>query len=169
MKQTPSLKHPFAELLCPVVEAAGFEMVHCETDPARRILRLYIDHGGGIGCDECQAASRLVSDWLDALGEEALGGWPGGGWLRGGYTLEVSSPGLDRPLVTPEHFARHLGAQVAVESREPLDTGGRRRVSGRLAAADQHRVQIEAEGGAFAVAYANMARARLVPNIARGG
>ena len=87
-------------LLEPPLDGMGYELLHleCATDGGRNVLRLYIDAPGGIGVDDCEEVSRRVSVLLDV--EDAL---------PSAYLLEVSSPGLDRPLVKPEHFRRFAG------------------------------------------------------------
>ena len=81
-------------LLEPMVERLGYELVHVTLGGSKtRTLRMFIDAPGGITVDDCERVSRQVSDVLDVEG-----------MVEGEYTLEVSSPGLDRPLVKQEHF-----------------------------------------------------------------
>ena len=168
----------------PLVAEAGFEVLTLEADPARHTLRLFIDKvgasvgpptasepdaEGGISVEDCARVSRLVSDWLD--GDEACappGERAGDFWREGDYTLEVSSPGLDRPLCRPAHFCRFVGAEVALHAHPPVGDGSRRRVTGRLVAAAATAdgdITLETEAGAVAIAYPRITRARLVPDL----
>ena len=114
------LRDTLTAMLRPVVEELGYELWELEYSPGRGngFVRLYIDAEAGITVDDCERVSRAVSEVLDA--EDPV---------PGQYTLEVSSPGLDRPLRTPEHFARFVGETVFVELAQPQD--GRRRFAGR--------------------------------------
>jgi len=90
-------------------------------------LTLYIDRPGGVDLDLCAAVSQALED------------------VRERYALEVSSPGLDRRLRKPEHFATQIGREVAVQMSEPVE--GRRNFRGVLAAADQDSITLTLEGG----------------------
>jgi ribosome maturation factor RimP len=139
-------------LLEPGVKALGFELVDVELEGggARTTLRVFIDGPQGITVDDCARVSRQLSAILDV--EDPI---------AGRYTLEVSSPGLDRPLVTPEDFRRFAGETVKVKTRAPLD--GRRNFKGRLAEVEGEGVVIESDGQRFAIAFEAIERARLVP------
>ncbi|MCL7571001.1 ribosome maturation factor RimP, partial [Pseudomonas aeruginosa] len=102
-------------LLAPVVEALGYECWGVEfiSQGRHSVLRVYIDRPEGILIDDCEAVSRQVSGILDV--EDPI---------SGEYTLEVSSPGMDRPLFTLEQFAKHAGEQVKIRLRSPYE--GRR-------------------------------------------
>jgi len=144
-------------LLEPGVSALGFELVDIELLGQGRhaTLRVYIDSPDGVNVDDCAAVSRQLSALLDV--EDPL---------PGGYTLEVSSPGLDRPLLTPAHYRRFVGELVKLTLAQPRD--GRRKFKGRLVEAGDDHVVIETEGAGgvpeqFRLAYADIERARLVP------
>jgi ribosome maturation factor RimP len=94
------------------------------------------DAGGGVTLDDCQKVSREISAVLDA-DEEAV--------PSASYRLEVSSPGLDRPLIALEHFQRFAGHEARVESRVPIDQ--RRRFRGRILGGRDGHVQVEEDGG----------------------
>lgn len=155
-----------AQLLSPTVASMGLELLGVEylPSPGGAVLRLYIDRPGadasaegqGVGIDDCEAVSREVSAQLDV--EDPI---------SGNYTLEVSSPGVDRPLFTPAHFARFLGEQAKVGLKLPQD--GRRRLTGRIAEVAGDTVTFEVDGQPFAVAAGNIDRARLVPDWAALG
>lgn len=143
-------------LLAPTVASLGLELLGVEFVPSGHsaLLRLYIDAPGRlVGIEDCEAASREVSALLDV--EDPI---------ESEYTLEVSSPGVDRPLFSVEQFARFLGEQAKVQLRLPQD--GRRRMAGRIAAAAEGRVTLDVEGlGELSVAMDNIEKARLVPDL----
>jgi ribosome maturation factor RimP len=139
----------------PVLEGEGFETVLVEYVARSRILRLYVDHADGITVDDCGRVSRLVGDLLDAEGLSDE--------IEGRYTLEVSSPGLDRPLVRPAHFKRFVGRKIRVTTQVAQE--GRRKLTGELATADDEGIRLVSEGRSYAIAYGTIARARLVPEL----
>jgi ribosome maturation factor RimP len=138
----------------------GYDLVLVEYIPRGHILRLYIDHENGISLDDCSRVSRLVGDVLDA--ESTLEG-PGG--LDSRYTLEVSSPGLDRPLIRPEHYQRFVGETVDVLVDGLLEDATGPQLVGLLAFADDSLVHVETKGHRYTIAYDKIERARLVPNL----
>jgi ribosome maturation factor RimP len=162
-----------AALLSPTVEALGLELLGVEYLPAPggATLRLYIDRPGAeplrgplpegegsalhVGIEDCEAVSREVSALLDV--EDPISGH---------YTLEVSSPGVDRPLFTAAQCARFLGEEAKIVLKLPQD--GRRRFQGRIAAVEGDRVafSIEAkpEDAILSVTFDNIEKARLVPD-----
>lgn len=152
-----------AQLLAPTVEALGVELVGVEYLPAPggATLRLYIDVPGGEGersvtIDDCESVSREVSAQLDV--EDPISGH---------YTLEVSSPGVDRPLFTAGQFARFVGEEAKVTLKLPQD--GRRRLQGRILKVEEEtvHVQVEGPGGVpqeIAFGMGNVEKARLVPD-----
>ena len=142
------------------VNALGFDLVDVELIGGRQhqTLRVYIDSRGGITVDDCADVSRHVSAILDV--EDPL---------PGSYTLEVSSPGLDRPLVTRADFERYRGQMVKLRMHAPV--AGRRNFTGRLLEVTGEVIAIEVgplPGGVMEridLALADIERARLVPNI----
>jgi ribosome maturation factor RimP len=134
--------------------ALGFELVDAELSGGHqhRTLRVYIDSPHGVTVDDCAAVSRQLSSILDV--EDPF---------PGSYTLEVSSPGLDRPLVTPADFHRFQGAIIKVRLLSALD--GRRNFTGRLVETSAESVVIEADHERFRLPLAGIERARLVPAI----
>lgn len=148
-----------SQLLEPAIADLGLELVGIEFSPnsGSSLLRVYIDEPErGITIDDCERASREISALLDVNDPVA-----------GRYTLEVSSPGLERPLFTPAHFERFAGEQVRINVNLPID--GRRRFQGRIDAVDAERVTIEQDGAPMQIAHANIAKARLVPDYAALG
>ncbi|WP_226468697.1 ribosome maturation factor RimP [Luteimonas panaciterrae] len=146
-------------LLTPTVQSLGLELLGAEYLPApgSAVLRLYIDvpadaeEGRVVGIEDCEAVSREVSAQLDV--EDPISGH---------YTLEVSSPGVDRPLFTPEQFARFLGEQAKVGLKLPQD--GRRKLQGVIASVEGNTITFEVDGAPVAVVFDNIDKAKLVPD-----
>ena len=148
-----------AELLSPTVASLGLELLGAEYLPAPggATLRLYIDvpadaeEGRLVGIEDCEAVSREVSAQLDVADP-----------ISGHYTLEVSSPGVDRPLFTPGQFARFTGETAKVALKLPQD--GRRRLQGAIARVEDGRIVFVVDGAEMPVAFDNIDKARLVPD-----
>jgi ribosome maturation factor RimP len=141
------------DLVRAVVEPMGYECVGVEHDTGSTgaaVLRVYIDHADGIGLDDCEAVSHQLSGALDVADP-----------IAGQYDLEVSSPGLDRPLFQLEHFRRFIGARVRIRLAEKLN--GRRRFDGRIAGVEGDAVLLDADGERLALPFARIDTARLVP------
>lgn len=138
-------------LVAPVVEAAGLDLVDVELrrEDKRRVLRVTVDREGGLDLDTIAEVSERVSRRLDVEGFDP-----------GPYALEVSSPGVERPLRGPGDFGRHVGQEVRVRTSEPV--GGARVHRGRLIAAGEDSVTIATDDGERTVAYGNVAAARTV-------
>lgn len=130
----------------------GYELWHLELAGAgsNRLLRLYIDAEAGITLEDCEAVSHDVSVLLDV--EDPI---------TGHYQLEVSSPGLDRPLVTVEHFARFVGAMANVKLFAPID--GQRKLVGVIRGVAGDELRLECEHKTVAVPLSGIAKARLAP------
>jgi ribosome maturation factor RimP len=139
----------------PVLGPQGYEIWLIEYVPRSRVLRMFIDHPAGVSLDDCTRVSRLISDLLDAEGYSDL--------IVDHYTLEVSSPGLDRRLVKPEHFRRFVGRVVQVRTRQPID--GRRRFCGELAEAGDTGIRIDIDGQPHGLDFHQIENARLVPDL----
>jgi ribosome maturation factor RimP len=153
-----------ATLLAPTVQTLGLELLGVEYLPAPggALLRLYIDVPADaseertVGIEDCEATSREVSAQLDVADP-----------ISGHYTLEVSSPGVDRPLFTAAQFARFMGETAKVTLKVPQD--GRRRLQGAITAVDGDAITFDVDGTAFVVAADNIEKARLVPDWAALG
>lgn len=135
----------------PVVEAAGLELVEVAfgREGGRRVLRVTVDRDGGVDLDTIAEASERISRRLDV--EE---------FDPGPYELQVSSPGVERPLKDAADFARSIGERVRVRTTGPVD--GARTHTGTLVAAGDREVTIDTGGGRRAVAYEDIASARTV-------
>lgn len=140
------------KLLEPGVTAMGFELVEVELAGSQHhpTLRVYIDSPAGVTVDNCADVSRQLSALLEV--EDPL---------PGSYNLEVSSPGLDRPLVRPEDFRRFVGETIKVKMHQPIL--GRKNFTGRLVAVAADHVEVEVDKEHYDLAFEGMERARLVP------
>ncbi len=141
-------------LLTPAVTALGYELVGVEhlRQGRHSVLRLYIDSDSGVTVEDCARVSHQVSGVLDV--EDPV---------RGEYSLEVSSPGLDRPLFSLAQFERFRGRQVRLVLATPR--AGRRKFSGRLEGVRDGRVVVEVDGEQLLFSLAEIDRARLVPEL----
>ena len=138
------------ELLRPVIEGLGYEWVGAEFDGHQRVLRIYIDSPEGIGLEDCSKVSYQVSGVLDV--EDPI---------SGRYQLEISSPGMDRPLFELSQFERFVGELVRLQLSRALD--GRRRFKARIKAVEGADIIIEDEGETFTIPFSLVDKARLVP------
>jgi ribosome maturation factor RimP len=132
----------------------GFDLVRVRISGAqRRTLQIMAERldDGTMTVEDCAAISRAVSTLLDV--EDPI---------KGSYTLEVSSPGLDRPLTRPKDYTRFAGLEVKIELREPM--GGQRRFRGRIAGLADDQVQLDTEDTRVAIPYADIERAKLILN-----
>lgn len=144
-----------SELLAPTVVALGLELLGVEFAPTgnNALLRLYIDAPGRlVGIEDCEAVSREVAAVLDVNDP-----------ISSQYTLEVSSPGIDRPLFTAEQFGRWVGEQARVTLRMAQD--GRRRFQARITGVEGNDVLLSHEAGDMRIAHDNIEKARLVPDL----
>jgi ribosome maturation factor RimP len=140
-----------AAIVSPTIEGLGFELVRLRLMSGRRaLLQIMAERpDGGIEVDDCARISRAVSAVLDV--EDPV---------SGEYTLEVSSPGIDRPLTRLKDFERWAGYEAKIETAEPID--GRRRFRGTLAGVEDGEVLIEIPEGTIGLAFEMIADAKLV-------
>ena len=122
------------ELITPIVEANGFELVDVEyeKEAGNWYLRFYIDKEGGITVDDCEAVSRIFSDKLDELD-----------FIEDAYIMEVSSPGLGRPLKKEKDYVRSMGKEVEIRTYRPINK--EKEFYGILSAYDESSVTITTE------------------------
>ncbi|ASG21713.1 ribosome maturation factor RimP [Nitrospirillum viridazoti] len=143
-----------AGIIAPSVEAMGYDLVRVSlTGNARPTLQIMAERvdGAAMTVDDCAEISRAVSALLDV--EDPI---------DVAYTLEVSSPGIDRPLTRPKDFERYAGFEVRVETSQPVDD--RRRFIGMLKGIDDGKVLVEMPTGPAAVPFDLILRAKLVMN-----
>jgi ribosome maturation factor RimP len=122
----------------PAVELIALER------PAAETLRLYIDRPDGVDLALCEQVTNQLRDLLES------------------WSLEVSSPGADRPLTKPEHFRRFMGRRVQVRTREAIE--GQRSFTGTLTAADERQVRLDAPAGEVEIPLSRIRRSNLVPD-----
>jgi len=146
------------------VSGLGYELVEAQIALGGRLLRVFIDRPAGspvpatsagpvqsgISVEDCERVSRQLERVLPVEGIDY-------------DRLEVSSPGLDRVLRTPDHFRRFTGERAMLQLRVPV--GNRRRFTGVLRGASEREIELEVDGSLMSFPYANLERARLVPNL----
>jgi ribosome maturation factor RimP len=139
-------------LLAPSVIALGLRIWGIEylAQGKRSLLRVYIDGDDGVTVDDCERVSKQVSDLLDV--EDVL---------AASYTLEVSSPGMDRLLFKPEQYAESIGETVDVRLNYPFE--GRRRFVGSLNGLENDELVVQVEDSEYLIPLNNVQRARIVP------
>ncbi|HEX9450062.1 MAG TPA: ribosome maturation factor RimP [Burkholderiales bacterium] len=137
-------------LLEKTVGALGYELVDLELANRGRLMRIFIDKAGGISVEDCAGVSNHLTRLLAVEGVDY-------------DRLEVSSPGLDRPLKRPQDFARFVGERVQVKVRLPLN--GRRRFVGKLQNVGEFGIELDIDGELVSIAFTDIDKTRLVPNI----
>lgn len=152
---TQALAQRFTDVLADLqLECLGIEF---SPSQGQSTLRVYLDaEGREVTLDDCEAASRELSAMLDV--EDPI---------PGHYVLEVSSPGIDRPLFTATQFANVVGQEVKVLLKAPLE--GRRRLRGKVTSVEGEQIALEAEGKVFEFAHDAVESARIVPDWAALG
>lgn len=153
MAATTTVCQRVRELLEPSIEALGFDLVAVELTggPRRPVLRLSIDKPGGVGADDCARVTHRVSPLLDEADP-----------IASAYDLEVSSPGIERPVQKLQDFARFAGFRVRIRLEEGLP---RRRYTGRIVRVDGDTVEVEVDGTVHPLAHASIDAANLVLDI----
>ena len=121
---------------------SAIELIALER-PAAESLRLYIDHPRGVDLGLCETVTNHLRDLLES------------------WSLEVSSPGANRPLTKPAHFRRFMGRRIRVRTRETIE--GQRSFTGTLTAADERSIRLEADGGEVEIPLERIRRSNLVP------
>ncbi len=139
-------------LIEPIVIGMGYEMLGVEYIPQGKhsVLRVYIDKPEGISVDDCGDVSRQISAMLDV--EDPI---------KGEYNLEVSSPGLDRPLFTLTHFAQFTGRSATVRLKMPIN--GQRKFVGLIESVANDVLNLESNGESVAIPFDLIDKANLVP------
>lgn len=139
-------------LLEPVVNALGCELWGLDylAQGKKSVLRIYIEKEGGVLLEDCEQVSRQISATLDV--EDPI---------SGEYTLEVSSPGMDRPLFTLDQFKRYLGETVALRLRVAFE--GRRKFSGILKGVEDDEIVLEVDNEEYLLPFELLDKANIVP------
>lgn len=128
----------------------GYELVDLELANRGRLMRIFIDKPAGIGVEDCATVSNQLTRLLAVEGVDY-------------DRLEVSSPGLDRPLKRPQDYARFVGERVQVKTRLPLN--GRRRFVGILQKVGEAGIELDVDGELVSITFSDIDKTRLVPNI----
>src|SRR5262245_39041527 len=151
-----SRERQLERVLGPTIEALGCRIwgVELLSQGKHSLLRIYIDRDDGVSIEDCERVSKQVSAVLDV--EDPI---------TSSYTLEVSSPGLDRLLFKPEHYAQSVGERV--DLRLGMPEQGRRRVIGEMTRYAGDELTVDVDGTPFIVQLANVQRARIVPRFDR--
>jgi ribosome maturation factor RimP len=151
MTQTQTITGEITGLAEPILETMGFELVDVEylCERGRWVLRLYIDKEKGVTLDDCARVSRELGDLMDARD-----------LISHSYVLEVSSPGLNRPLRKERHFLRVVGKKIKVRACAPVN--GRRNFTGTLIDFREDTLFIDSNGERVALHRAEIEKANLV-------
>lgn len=138
----------------PILERMNLELVNIEfkKEPRGFVLRIFLDKEGGIDLDTITQASEAISAVLDLIEP-----------ISGRYTLEVSSPGVERPLNKPENFKRFVGERVEIRTEEPV--AGRRKFTGILTGAKQENFTVRCDETEYEITYKNVLKAHLKPEL----
>ncbi|MFB9135929.1 ribosome maturation factor RimP [Vibrio sp. AK197] len=146
------LERQLTELLEAPVSAAGYELVGLEFIRAgeHSTLRLFIDHENGITVDDCAEVSHQASAVLDVEDPISVA-----------YNLEVSSPGLERPLFKPAHYQQFIGHEVSIVLK--MAVGNRRKWKGIIQAVDGEMITVQVDGQEEQFALSNISKANLIP------
>lgn len=139
-------------IIAPSIEALGYEVVRVKlAGSTRKVLQIMAEPADGrvMSVEDCARVSRAISAILDV--EDPI---------AGAYSLEVSSPGIDRPLTRPKDYDRYAGHEAKFETHEPVD--GRKRFKGVLKGVKENAVEIESEGETVALPLESIAKAKLV-------
>lgn len=144
------IRDELVQLLSPTINSMGYEFWGCEFLPQGKhsLLRIYIDKEDGIGIEDCQEVSRQVSALLDV--EDPV---------PGNYSLEVSSPGIPRPLFYSEQYQRYSGQEVQIKTFKPVN--GKRKLLGIIVSATESSVVLDINNEHQELLYSNIVKASL--------
>lgn len=147
-----NIEQQLTDIIQEPVNALGFELVGIEYIRGRYpVLRVYIDSEEGISVDDCADVSRQISAVLDV--EDPI---------KDAYNLEVSSPGMDRPLFTLEHYKRFIGEEITMSLRIPVVN--RRKWKGHIKSIDNEMITLTVDNNDEVFAFSNIQKANIVPN-----
>ncbi len=149
-----TLEEKVEHLIKPVIESMSIDFWGCEYLPAGKnsMLRVYIDSDNGVNVDDCGKVSHQISAIMDV--EDPI---------ASAYTLEVSSPGLDRPLFRFEQFKKYQGEQVQIKTISLVM--GRKRFKGIMESVNEQGVDVEVDGELYNIIFAEIDKANLIHNI----
>ena len=138
-------------LLEPLIVSLGFELWGCEylSQGQYSLLRIYIDKQDGISLNDCELVSREISAVLDV--EDPI---------QGNYSLEISSPGIPRPLFIKEHYNRYIGSQVTLKLRQPVR--GSRKLAAKIVSVGANSVELDFGDARINVEFSEILKANLI-------
>ncbi len=144
------MQNELEQLLEPTIQAMGYELWGCEylSQGKHSLLRIYIDKADGIGIEHCQEVSHQVSALLDV--EDPI---------PGNYSLEVSSPGIPRPLFRGWQYQRYIGQPVQIKTYKPVQ--GKRKLSGNIVSASENMLELDIDGTHQEILFSNIVKAHL--------
>ena len=146
-------RHHLADIIEPVVENLGYNTVRIltigESNPVLQIMIEHTDYTKEITVDDCALVSRSLSAIFDEKDP-----------IEGKYVLEVSSPGLDRPLTKLEHFSRYIGYLIKLETIELIEN--RKRFKGTIESVEGEEISINMENTIYKIAYDNISKAKII-------
>lgn len=144
------IKDELIALLAPTITDMGYELWGCEylSQGKHSLLRIYIDKEEGIGIEDCQEVSKQVSALLDVDDP-----------IPGNYSLEISSPGIPRPLFNSEHYTRYLGQEAQIKTVKPVN--GKRKLLGIIVSASESSVILDINNEHVELLYSNIVKASL--------
>lgn len=139
------------QLLLPLIESLGYELWAVEYFPQGKhsILRVLIDRDQGISLSDCERVSREVSGLLDV--EDPI---------PGVYNLEISSPGIPRPLLKPAHYIRYIGSEIQLKLRQPI--AGTKKINAVIQSADEQAVTLAMGEESLTLPYSQIVKANLI-------
>lgn len=138
------------QLLSPLIQDLGYELWGCEflSQGKHSLLRIYIDKADGIGIEDCETVSKQVSALLDV--EDPI---------PGNYSLEISSPGIPRPLFSSIQYQRYIGQPVQIKTYKPVD--GKRKLSGTIVSASESTLVLKINDEHQEILFSNIVKAHL--------
>jgi ribosome maturation factor RimP len=153
-RMATTLRNRLIELAEPLLGRLGYELVEIEFSAGRShsMVRVFLDQAQGIGVEDCERASRELAALFDV--EDPV---------PTAYTLEVSSPGMDRVLRLPAHFGRFMGERIHVALLVARD--GRRNYTGKLVAVNETGFEMNVDGNLVSIEFAQLEKARLAPDL----
>ncbi|MHB0977609.1 MAG: ribosome maturation factor RimP [Candidatus Aquicultorales bacterium] len=154
MRRKNETEERLVALIEPALDRMGLELIDLELkrEAGGKVLRVFIDSPNGVTLDTCADASNLLSETLDEKDP-----------IVGPYSLEVSSPGIERPLTKKEHFKRFLGERVRVKTYGPVN--GRKDFTGILVGADENGIRVKVDSDEASIEYAKISKANLKPEL----
>ncbi|KTD52330.1 Ribosome maturation factor RimP [Legionella quinlivanii] len=145
------IKNDIENLLYPIVTALGYQLWACEYLPQGKhsLLRVYIDRPEGIGLGDCEIVSKQISALLDV--EDPI---------PGNYSLEISSPGIPRPLFYREHYVMYIGQEIQLKLRRAIN-GQRKKLKGSIESVQEHSLVLNVENEHLEIPFSDIIKANL--------